>query len=96
MNRYITKIKKAERRLKDYSMHFKCFRMLLPTFDDLLHLVYPSLKRQRSQFLEPLPLTLRLAVALRYVATGEGQASFSLHFRIGRSTVCEIFSKVRE
>ena len=86
----------AEMRLEDHSMHFNYFRMLPSTFDDLLHLVGPSLKRQRSHFREPLPPALRLAVALRYLATGEGQASLSLNFRIGKSTVCEILSEVPE
>eukprot|EP00795_Rhopilema_esculentum_P008700 gene8700-14721_t len=61
----------AEMRLQDHSMHFNYFRMLPSTFDDLLHLVGPSLVRQRTRFREPLPPALRLAVAVRYLATAD-------------------------
>ncbi len=39
---------------------------------------------------------MKLAVTLRYLATGESQASLSYNFRIGRSTVCEILDDVAE
>ena len=37
-----------------------------------------------------------MAVALRYHATGESQASLSYNYRIGRSTVCDIMNEVPE
>ena len=84
----------AEMRLQDHTMHFYYFRMLPATFDDLLRLVGPSLTKERSHFREPLPPGLRLAVALRYLATGESQASLSFNYRLGRSTVCKILDEV--
>ena len=83
-------------RLQDHSMHFNYFRMLPSTVDDLLHLVGPSLVRQRTRYREPLPPALRLAVPVRYLATGESQASLSYNYRIGRSTVCGILNEVPE
>ena len=68
--------------------------MLPGPFDDLLRLVGPSLTKERSHFREPLPPGLRLAVALRYLATGESQASLSFTYRLGRSTVCKILDEV--
>ena len=68
--------------------------MLPATFDDLLRLVGPSLTKERSHFREPLSPGLRLAVALRYLATGESQASLSFNYRLGRSTVCKILDEV--
>ena len=56
----------------------------------------PSLVRQRTRFREPLPPALRLAVAVRYLSTGESQASLSYNYRIGRSTVCDILNEVQE
>eukprot|EP00795_Rhopilema_esculentum_P010074 gene10074-18721_t len=85
-----------EMRLNDHSMHFNFFRMLPSTFDDLLKLVGPALLKKKSRFREPLSQALRLAVTLRYLATGESQASLSFNFRIGRSTVCEILDDVPE
>ena len=56
----------------------------------------PLLVRQRTRFREPLPPALRLAVAVRYLATGESQASLSYNYRIGRSTVSDILNEVPE
>ena len=39
---------------------------------------------------------MRLAVTLRYVATGESQASLSFNFRIRRLTICQILNEVPE
>ena len=85
-----------EMRLKDHSIHFNYLRMLPSTFDDLLHLVGPSLVKGTTNFRKPLPPELRVAVALRYLATGESQASLSYNYRIGRSTVCDILDEVPE
>ena len=85
-----------EMRLHDHSMHFNYLRMLPSTFDDLLRLIGPTLVKKTSRFREPLPPALRLAVALRYLAAGETQASLSYNFRIGRSTVCQILKEVPE
>ncbi len=83
-----------EMRLQDHTMHFNYFRMLPSTFDHLVRLVGPSLVKQRTNFREPLSPSLRIAVALRYLATGESQASLSFNYRIGRSTVCDILNEV--
>ena len=85
-----------EMRLQDHSMFFNYFRVLPSTFDDLLRLVGPSLTRKTSHFRKPFPSELRLAVAIRYLATGESQASLSFNYIIGRSTVCEILDEVPE
>ena len=74
-------------RLKDHAMHFNYFRMLPSMFDELLSLVGLSIVRNGSNFREPLSPSLKLAVTLRYLATGESQASLTFKFRIGRSIV---------
>eukprot|EP00795_Rhopilema_esculentum_P005644 gene5644-10872_t len=70
--------------------------MLPSTFDDLLGLVGPSLVRKTTNLQKPLPPQLRMAVASRYLATGESQASLSFNYSIGRSTVCQILDEVPE
>ena len=82
----------AEMRLHDHTMHFCYFRMLPETCDNLLRIIAPLLTKEKSHFRNPLSHGLRLAVALRYLATGESQASLSFTFRIGRSTVCQILA----
>ncbi|XP_065060189.1 uncharacterized protein LOC135687536 [Rhopilema esculentum] len=85
-----------EMRVQDHSMYFNYFRMLPSTFDDLLGLVGPSLVRKTTNLQKPLPPQLRMAVASRYLATGESQASLSFNYSIGRSTVCQILDEVPE
>ena len=70
--------------------------MLPSTFNDLLGLVGPSLVRKTTNLRKWSPPQLRMAVALRYLATGESQASLSFNYRIGRSTVCQILDEVPE
>ena len=85
-----------EMRLQDHSMYFNYFRMLPSTFDDLLGFVGPSLVRKTTNFRKLLPPQLRMAVALRYLATGESQASLSFNYRIGITTVYQILEEVLE
>ena len=71
-------------------------RMLLSTFNDLLRLIGPSLPKRNTNCRKPLSPELRIAVALRYLATGESQASLSYKYHIGRSTLCDILNEVPE
>ena len=85
-----------EMKLQDHTMYFNYMRMLPSTLNDLLRLVGPSLTKRTTNFRKPLSPELRIAVALRYLATGESQASLSYNYRIGRSTLCDILNEVPE
>ena len=81
-----------EMRLSDPQCHFQYLRMSKERFDILLSLVGPLLAKRHyfsRQRTEITPAE-RLAVTLRYLATGNSQVSLSFNFRIGRSTICGI------
>ena len=81
-----------EMRLSDPQCHFQYLRMSKERFDILLSLVGPLLAKRHyfsGQRTEITPAE-RLAVTLRYLATGNSQVSLSFNFRIGRSTICGI------
>ena len=62
-------------------------------FDDLLALVGPLLDRRDNYWSKQranITPAERLALTIRYVATGNSQVSISFSYRIGRSTVCKI------
>ena len=59
-------------------------------FDHLLSLVGPLISKLATRFRNPISLSERLAVTLRYLATGDSQQSQSFDFRIGKSTVSNI------
>ena len=81
-----------EMRLHDEESHFRYTRMSRRSFDDLLHKVEPHLARRRytSSARPSISSAERLALTLRYLATGDSQTSISFNFRVGRSTVCNI------
>ena len=81
-----------EMRLHDEESHFRYTRMSRRSFDDLLRKVEPHLARRRytSSARPSISSAERLALTLRYLATGDSQTSISFNFRVGRSTVCNI------
>lgn len=81
-----------ELRLQDAESHFRYLRMSKETFDQLLTRVKPLLTRRRKYSREISPAQ-RLAITLRYLATGNSQISLSFNFRVARSTVCEILKE---
>ena len=69
--------------------------MLPSTFNNLLRLIGPTLVEKKNLFSDPLPPALCLAVALRYLASGDSQISLSYNFKIWE-IVCPIAVKVPE
>ena len=71
------------------------------SFNVLLRHVEPYISKENTRFRESVPASTRLAVTLRYLASGESQQSLSWSFRLGRTTVpkivretCEVIWKV--
>ena len=81
-----------EMRLNDPDSHFRYLRMSKSTFDHLLAKVGPFLSRRpyMSDRRPNISPGERLALTIRYLATGNSQTSLSFNFRIGRSTVSNI------
>ncbi|XP_062514075.1 uncharacterized protein LOC134189727 [Corticium candelabrum] len=81
-----------ELRRNDPESHFRFLRMSKETFDCLVEKGTPSLttRSYQSGTRAEISPAERLAMTLRYLATGSSQVSFSFNFRVGRSTVCRI------
>ena len=62
-------------------------------FEHLLTLVGPKITKKTTRFRKPISASERLALTLRYLATGESQQSLSFSYRIGKSTVSSIVSE---
>ncbi|XP_067212636.1 uncharacterized protein [Linepithema humile] len=69
---------------KDEDMFFRYMRMDVPTFYELLRLVGPFL--QKRSIRTPICPEQRLAITLRYLATGDQMLSVALAYRVGEST----------
>ncbi|XP_020298389.1 uncharacterized protein LOC109862686 [Pseudomyrmex gracilis] len=69
---------------EDTDLFFRYTRMDVPTFYELLRLVGPHLEK-RSMRPSICP-EQRLAITLRYLATGDQMLSVALAYRVGEST----------
>ncbi|XP_024082199.1 protein ALP1-like [Cimex lectularius] len=76
--------------LDDESKFFGYFRMSWECFNVLLLKVKSGLTKQKTFFQEPISPSERLAVCLRFLATGDSFKSISYSYRLGHSTVCQI------
>ena len=72
---------------------FRFCRMSPERYDHLLSLVHNGLVK-KYHIREPISPGERLAVTLRYLATGDSQTSIGFLFKIGRSTICDIIEEV--
>ena len=65
-------------------------RMSPESFDYLLSKVGPLITKRSTRLRQPIPPAERLALTLRYLASGDSQQSMSFSYRIGRTTVSNI------
>ena len=59
-----------------------------------MNIIGPSVQKKDTVMGNSIPPAERLAVTLRYLATGESFQSLSFQFRIGRTTIGEIVMEV--
>ncbi|XP_046863249.1 protein ALP1-like [Xenia sp. Carnegie-2017] len=84
-----------EMKEEDHESYFAYFRMLPRHFDFLLSLVAPLISKcsTRRDAISP---SERLALTLRYLASGDSPQSLSFSYRIGMTTVHKIIGEVTE
>lgn len=77
------------------NLHFKTFcRMSLSDFDALINLVGPRIAKKDTTFRKCIPAAERLAVTLRYLASGDSFSSLSFLFKISKQTISTIVPEV--
>ncbi|CAG4964145.1 unnamed protein product [Parnassius apollo] len=69
---------------KDPSKFFQYFRMTFEKYQELLNIL--DLKKQNTRFRKPIPSEERLALCLRFLATGNSFRSLAFSFRMGERT----------
>ena len=62
-------------------------------FEHLFTLVGQRIEKRTTRIRKPIFEPRRIALTLRYLATGESQKPLSPSYRIGKSTVCQIVSE---
>ena len=73
-------------KLYDHKLFFKSFRMSPATFEKLLHLVGPDITKETTHLRRPIPAGGRLALTLRFLTTGDAQATISRSYRMSPET----------
>ncbi|XP_065305170.1 putative nuclease HARBI1 [Dermacentor albipictus] len=81
-----------ELRNSDPEYHFKYFRMTKASFDKLLSLVYRRLVHPPTHR-RPISPAERLAVTLRFLATGGSMEDIALSYRMHASTVANVLKE---
>ncbi|KAI9553806.1 hypothetical protein GHT06_019074 [Daphnia sinensis] len=69
-------------------------RMSPSMFNKLLEMVGPKLAKKDTKMRRSIPVEQRLALTLRFLASGDCMRSLSYAFRIGHSTVSKLFVKL--
>lgn len=76
------------------SEYYKQFmRMDRDMFDKLLGILEGSLAKKNTKWRKSISAADRLALTLRFLATGESQRNASIDFCIGRATTCKIIAE---
>lgn len=71
----------------------KFFRLSPQQFDILLEKVDPIIRKKDTNFRKAISPEIRLAITLRYLASGDSYRSLMLLFRIPHNTISGIVSK---
>lgn len=72
----------------------KFTRMSQTDFDNLLNKVLPAIAKQDTQLRKAIPARIRLAITLRYLATGDSFESLHFLFKISPQLISKIIPEV--
>lgn len=74
---------------------FKNFtRMSRENFYTLLHIVRPKIEKNNTYFRDAVPPEIRLAICLRYLATGDSFTSLMYLFRVSKQVISSMLPGV--
>nr|CAH7739603.1 unnamed protein product [Callosobruchus chinensis] len=63
-------------------------------FDLLISLIGPRISKQDTNYRECIPAEMRLAITLRFLATGDSYSSLMYLFPVSRPLICKIIPEV--
>lgn len=69
-------------------------RMMPEVFDDLVNVIEPKVGKMDTNMREAITVKERLAITLRFLATGDSYASLQYLFRVSISSISQIIPEV--
>ena len=73
---------------REHTSHFKNFLRVTPAhFDELLARITPRIERCDTNYRAAIPPGMKLAITLRFLATGNSYASLAFGFRVAKCTI---------
>ena len=83
-------------RVQDPDCYRYYLRMDHDLFIEILERITPHIKKRETNWKKPLEPGLRLAITLRFLATGEAYKSMALNFRVGPNTISKLVPETCE
>ena len=76
--------------VEEPSLYKNFLRIDEDMFDEIVERVRPLIQKQTTWWREPLDVGLRVAITLRYLATGDTYKSIGYAFRVAPNTICDV------
>ena len=71
---------------------FKNYLRMTPEFFEMLkERLVPRLTKRKTNWREPLSVGMKIAITLRFLATGESYTSLHYQFRTGKATISKFY-----
>lgn len=84
----------TELRLEDEQSFYNFVRLEPQMFDELLQRVGRRITKEHNNYRAPLEPGLKLAITLRYLATGDKYSTLQYQFRVARNTISLLIPEV--
>ena len=85
-----------ELRSEDEAEYKRFLRMTPQIFDELLELVEEDITKENTRFRDAIPASIKLAITIKFLATGMSYSELAYQFRVHKSTIAKFVPEVCE